>query len=163
MSALGWIHTVFGLVALVAGTAVISVRKGTRWHRTVGHVYLTSMVALNVTGLFIYGLFGTFGPFHYMAVASLITLLLGMVPVFTRWPKGRWLELHAGFISGSFVGLVAATAAEITSRIPSGGDGFSPMVTAATTMVVIGVGVVLIRRNLPKSLGRTADRFSRAA
>jgi uncharacterized membrane protein len=162
MSTLGWIHTIFGIVALLAGTAVILLRKGTRWHRTLGHVYLTNMLALNVTALFIYKLYGRFGPFHWMALGSLLTLIVGMIPVFTRRPKGGWLELHAAFINGSYVGLVAATAAEITSRIPGTEDYFG-LVVGTTTALVIGIGATLIHRNLPQSISRTSTRFQRVS
>ena len=94
-----------------------------------------------------------------MAVASLITLLVGMVPVFTRNPQGKWLELHAGFISGSYVGLVAATAAEITSRLPGGWNSFSATVTGITIAVAVGAGVYLIRTKLPKSISSTPHYF----
>ncbi len=99
MSTLGWIHMIFGLVALLAGTAVILIRKG------------------------------------------------------TRRPKGCRLELHAAFISGSFVGLVAATAAEVTSRIPGTEDAFG-LVVGITSALVIGIGGFLIQRNLPRSIRR---------
>ncbi len=161
MSTLGIIHMVFGLVALVAGTAVVLTRKGTRGHRTLGHVYLTTMVGLNITGLFIFNLFGHFGPFHWLAVASLLTLIAGLVPVFTRKPKGRWLEWHAAFISGSYVGLVATTAAEITSRIPGTEDSFG-LVVGLTSVLVMGLGGYLIQRNMPKSIHRTPARFRRS-
>lgn len=161
MSTLGWIHTIFGIVALMAGTAVIFLNKGDRWHRTLGHVYLTNMIALNVSALFIYRLYGHFGSFHWMALGSLLTLIGGMVPVFTRRPKGRWLELHAAFINGSYVGLVAATAAEITSRIPGTENAFGAVV-AGTTILVIAVGFYLIRRYLPQSINRTPARFRRS-
>ena len=157
MSTLGWIHTIFGLVALAAGTAVLLIRKGTRWHRTLGHVYLTAMVSLNVSGLFIYNLYGHFGPFHWMALGSLLTLIAGMVPVFTRRPKGSWLEWHAVFINGSFVGLAAATAAEVTSRIPGTEDIFG-LVVGVTSALVIGIGAALIHRSLPRSIRRTLAR-----
>lgn len=157
MSTLGWIHTIFGLVALAAGTAVLLIRKGTRWHRTLGHVYLTAMVSLNVSGLFIYNLYGHFGPFHWMALGSLLTLMAGMVPVFTRRPKGSWLEWHAVFINGSFVGLAAATAAEVTSRIPGTEDIFG-LVVGVTSALVIGIGAALIHRSLPRSIRRTLAR-----
>ena len=160
MSTLGWIHMIFGLVALAAGTAVILIRKGTRWHRTLGHLYLTNMLALNVSALAIYKLYGHFGPFHWMALASLLTLVAGMVPVFTRLPKGGWLELHAAFIMGSYVGLVAATAAEITSRIP-GTENYFGLVVGITSALVIGVGAMLIHRNLPQSIRRTPVRFQK--
>jgi uncharacterized membrane protein len=155
MSTLGWIHTIFGLVALVAGTTVILIRKGTRWHRTLGHVYLTNMIALNVTALSLYELYGHFGPFHWMALGSLLTLIAGMIPVFTRRPKGRWLGLHAAFINGSYVGLVAATAAEVTSRIPGTEEMFG-LVVGGTSALVIGIGALLIQRTLPRTIRRTA-------
>ncbi len=162
MSTLGWIHTVFGMVALLAGTAVVLLRKGTRWHRTLGHVYLISMISLNTTSLFIYNLFGHFGPFHWLALSSLLTLIAGMVPVFTRRPKGLWLERHAIFINISFIGLVAATAAEISSRIPFLQDVFGPVV-GITSALVIGVGMALMYHNLPKSIHNTPARIEKAS
>ncbi len=161
MSTLGSIHMVFGILALLAGTAVLLVSKGTRWHRTLGHIYLTSMVGLNATGLFIYNLYGHFGPFHWLAVSSLLTLLAGMIPVLTRQPKGRWLEWHAIFINISFIGLVAATAAEITSRIPGLEDVFG-LVVGGTSTLIIGIGAYLIHRKLPLSISRTPARFLKA-
>jgi len=161
MSTLGIIHTVFGVVALLAGTAVVLIRKGGRWHRTLGHVYLTSMVSLNATSLFIYNLFGHFGPFHWLAAISLLTLIAGMIPVFTRRPKGRWLERHAIFINMSFIGLVAATAAEITSRIPGMEDAFG-LVVGGTSALIIGIGTALMYRNLPQSFRRIPARFWKA-
>jgi uncharacterized membrane protein len=116
------------MVALLAGGAVIVIRKGTRWHRTLGHLYLTSMISLNATGLFIYNLYGHFGSFHWSAVSSLLVLIVGMISVFARRPKGRWLELHAIIINFSYIGLVAATGAEITSRIAGTEDVFGLVV-----------------------------------
>jgi uncharacterized membrane protein len=160
MNTLGWTHIVFGVMALLAGTAVLVIRKGTRWHRTLGHFYLTSMVGLNVTGLSIYNLTGYFGPFHWLALSSLLTLIAGMIPVFTRRPKGRWLEKHAIFINISFIGLVAATSAEITSRIPGLESAFG-LVVGGTSTLIIGGGVVLMQRKLPQSIHRTPARFQK--
>jgi uncharacterized membrane protein len=162
MSTLGIIHTTFGLVALLAGAVVLLLRKGGRWHRTLGHVYLTSMIALNVSALFIYRLFGHFGPFHWLAVISLVMLVLGIVPVFTRRPRGRWLERHATLFSGSYAGLVAATASEITSRLPGTGDAFG-LVVGLTSVVIIAGSAVLINRYLPGALHRSSARGHRAA
>lgn len=160
MSTLGWIHTAFGIVALLAGITVLVIRKGTRWHRTLGQFYLTSMVGLNVTGLSIYNLTGYFGPFHWLALSSLLTLIAGMIPVFTRRPKGRWLEKHAIFINISFIGLVAATSAEITSRIPGLESAFG-LVVGGTSALVIGIGMALMFHNLPQSIHRTPARFQK--
>ena len=161
MSALGWIHTIFALVALASGSGVIFMRKGGRWHRTIGHFYLSSMLALNFTGLFIFNLYGGFGPFHWMAVISLITLLVGMLPVLIRWPKKQWLTLHGAFMNGSYVGLLAATAAEITSRLPLA-EGRFGLVVGVTTAAVILIGVIVIHLTIEGSIGRTPARFKRA-
>jgi uncharacterized membrane protein len=141
---------------------VVLLRKGTRWHRTLGHIYLTSMISLNVTALFIYRLFGHFGPFHWLAVSSLLTLIAGIVPVFTRRPKGLWLERHAIFITVSFIGLVAAFSAEITSRIPGLEEAIGSVV-GLTSALVIGIGMALLFRNLPQSIRRTPSRFQNAS
>lgn len=92
---------------------------------------------------------------------SLLTLVAGMVPVFTRRPKGRWLELHASFINGSYVGLVAATAAEITSRIPGTEESFG-LVVGGTSLLVMVIGGMLIQRFTPASVRRTPNRFHHA-
>ena len=66
------------------------------------------------------------------------------------------------FINISFIGLVAATASEITSRIPYLENGFGPVV-GFTSAVIIGIGMVLLFRNLPQSIRRTPARFQRAS
>ena len=162
MSLIGLVHTIFSVVALIAGTAVVATRKGTRWHRTLGHLYLTSMLALNISALFIGRLFGGFGPFHALAVYSLIILVVGMVPVLTRWPKRGWLRWHAAAISGSYVGLVAAFFAEITSRLPGLEQHFGLVVTV-TSVVINAVGFYLILVYMPRIGNRLPARFRRAA
>lgn len=160
MDTLGLIHMVFGIVALLAGAVVVLSRKGTRAHRTLGHIYLTSMIGLNATAFAIYDLYGRFGPFHWLAVSSVLTLAAGMIPVLVRRPRDRWLEWHAIFINMSFIGLVAATAAEITSRLPGTEDAFG-WVVGATSALVIGTGALLMRRGLPQSIRRTPQRARR--
>ena len=48
LDGLGLIHTLFGLVALLAGCAVVIGRKGTRIHRRIGRAYVAAMLLLNV-------------------------------------------------------------------------------------------------------------------
>ena len=115
------------------------------------------MISLNATALLIYNLYGHFGPFHWLAVSSLITLVGGMVPVLTRRPKGRWLEWHAIFINMSFIGLVAATAAEVTSRIP-GTDDFFGLVVGGTSALIFTLGALLMGRHMPRLIARPRSR-----
>ncbi|HZY42162.1 MAG TPA: DUF2306 domain-containing protein [Anaerolineae bacterium] len=151
MSTLGMVHLAFALTALSAGTIVIATRKGTRYHRTFGHVYFTSNLAVNATALLIYNLTGRFNFFHVSALFSLAFTLLGMVPVITRRPRLHWLELHARFVTGSYVGIVAAAAAEVATRVPGWNFGAA---AGITSLVVLLAGMYLIATRTPATIDR---------
>lgn len=142
MSAIGLFHTTCATVALLSGAAVLMRRKGTRSHRRIGWVYVGSMLLMNGTALMIYRLFGGFGPFHVAALFSLVTVVAGIVPAVRRRPA-NWLDHHYQWMSWSYVGLCAAGASEVATRVP--GFQFWWMVLAGT-FVVVGVGAVAIRR-----------------
>ena len=150
MSVLGFFHTGVGLAALFLGTMVIFQPKGTPRHRLLGRLFAMAMLLLNVTALMIYNLFGTFGPFHMAALASLATLLLGLWPAWRRVPG--WVHRHQFYMSWSYVGLLAATAAEVTSRVP--GWDFFWSVTLTVAAVVIAGGSLIGWR--PQVVGRSA-------
>jgi uncharacterized membrane protein len=150
---LGPVHVAFGICALVLGLGVLRLRKGTRVHRALGHLYLASMIGLNATALAIYELFGGFGPFHVLALVSLLTLGCGVLPAITRRPRRSWFEAHAYFMSWSYVGLLAATAAEVAVRIPGANFaaavlGSSVLVTAVGALTIHGPSSAVIRRAL---------------
>jgi hypothetical protein len=62
----------------------------------------------------------------------------------------------------SFIGLVAATAAEMTSRIPGTEDVFG-LVVAGTSALIMGVGAILMGRYMPRLFGRISKRSAQAA
>ena len=97
--------------------------------------------------------FGGFGPFHWMAVASLITLAGGILSVLLRWPRGVWVRLHGHWMAGSYVGLVAGAAAEVGGRLP--GVPFAVGV-AVPSVLVIAIGIYLIVTRIGKTVERTA-------
>ena len=136
------------VAALFFGTAVVFSRKGTRRHRWLGRGYLAMMLALNGTALLNYELYGRFGPFHWMVLVSLASVVGGYVPT-VRKSRG-WKYRHAYFMVGSYVGLMAATVAEIASRVP--GWSFGPSVAISSGMVVLA-GLWLMRALLPRVLG----------
>ncbi len=111
----------------------------------------------NGTALLIYDLFGAFGPFHWLALVSLTTVAVGMVFVIRRRPRGTWMRHHAEVMSWSYVGLMAAGAAEVMNRGLTVDFG---QTVALTTLVV--VGGILIHRVVPTALG-PAQRRSRDA
>src|SRR5215207_937355 len=118
MTAIGSIHTALGVAALACGLAVVLRPKGTRRHRIVGWAYVASMGGLFATSFLIYRLFGGFGPFHWLAVVGTATLAGGLAPVLFRRPRSSWMERHYYLMSYSYLGLLAATAAEIVTRMP---------------------------------------------
>jgi uncharacterized membrane protein len=171
MSTIGTIHTATAVSALATGAWVLWRPKGTRAHRQAGWVYAASMLLLNVTALMIYRLTGTFGAFHVAALASLATLVAGVVPAWRRRPATGWLERHYFFMTYSYLGLIAAAMSEAATRIPllRGSPGrptatFWITVVVATILVVAG-GSRLIRRGATVSLapfrGARGERAAR--
>jgi uncharacterized membrane protein len=151
MNVLGLTHLAFALSAIAAGGAVVALPKGTPLHRRIGWVYVSCMVGLNATALMIYRLYGGFGPFHVAALLSLATIVAGTFAMLLRRPKRNWLDHHAYWMSWSYVGLLAAAASEVTTRVPD--TPFWWMVFAAT-FVVIGAGMWVINSRVPGILER---------
>lgn len=149
MSFVGLIHLVASCLALVAGAVVLLRRKGTRFHRRLGYAYVGSMVALNVTALMIYRLFGGFGPFHVAALVSLATVVPAVVAARRRRPG--WLARHYYWMTFSYVGLLAAGASEVATRLP---DAPFWGAVAASSIAVILVGAWWIYRRAPEMLSR---------
>lgn len=151
MDLLGTVHFVTALAALGSGLTVMLLPKGRKLHRRAGWAYVACMLVLNVTALSIYDLLGRFGPFHFAALVSLITIAGGLLPVLRRRPRSRWTELHAYWMSWSYVGLVAAAASETTTRylrLP-----FWWLVLIAT-LSVAAIGAFLVHTRVPIVLRR---------
>ncbi|MGI4760429.1 MAG: hypothetical protein ACRYF0_06970 [Janthinobacterium lividum] len=145
-------HLVAALLALLAGTYILAVPKGTRWHRWVGRAYAGSMAVLLLTAFQIYFLFGRFGIVHLGALGSLFALAVGIGAAVLR-PVGRnWLRWHYLGMGASVTGLYAAFIIESTYR-------FFPLayfwwLTLGLAALVFGMGGVLLRRHYPPRLAQ---------
>ena len=146
-------HIATAVAAMTLGAFVVGLVKGTYRHKVIGYSYVVSMLALNASALLIYRLTGKFGPFHVMALISLLTLLAGFIPVFFRWPRNRWLALHLNFMSWSFIGLLMAAASELAVRLP--GTPFLPGVIAGSLLTFVG-GRAILARNKSRLLSSFA-------
>lgn len=135
------------VVALISGTLVLMTRKGTKRHKQIGYVYALSMLILILSAFMIYRLFSGWGIFHYATIGSLLTLAMGMIPVWTKKPTRSWIFRHFTFMYWSIIGLYAAFAAEVLTRIPKA--PFWGMVVIATLLIMI-IGNVFFRINRPK-------------
>ena len=115
---LGQVHLLSALAALGCGAGVLLRKKGTPSHRRLGYAYTCAMVTPNATALGIYRLFHAWGPFHWLALLSLASVAAGVFTARRRRPG--WPVRHARLMAGSYIGLVAAAAAEIAVRVPLG-------------------------------------------
>ena len=131
---IGAIHLVASILALITGTLVLAMRKGTEIHRKIGYCYATAMIVVVTTAFMIYRLFDGFGIFHIAAIVSGVTLAGGMIPAILKKPDS-WLPLHFSFMYWSVMGLYAAFVAEVLVRLPQ-----SPFFG----MVGIGTGTVML-------------------
>lgn len=143
----GAVHAALGLAAIVLGVGVGLLGKGSRVHRRVGLVYALCLLLLNATALSIYDLFGRWGPFHNLAIVSLVTLLAGVLAVWLKRPRGRWMNLHGICMSWSYAGVVAALFSEIGARIPGVGLAAGVLIPSA---LVTAVAAVLIHTRVPR-------------
>jgi uncharacterized membrane protein len=115
LSALGWVHTFACLCALAAGGVLLGGPKGTARHRSVGRLYLVSMLVTNVTALGIYrnGVF--FFP-HWFAVAALIAITIGFVCVRLHRPRAYWRNAHLTCMVASYYMLIGGGVNEVYLR-----------------------------------------------
>lgn len=147
MSPAGWWHTGFGVLALILGGITLVLPKANQRHKVFGYSYAFCMVILNLTSFLIYKLLGHFGPFHVLALISLITLAAGLAPAIMRRPKDTWIEKHYRCMAHSYIGLWAATAAEVGIRIPFVQEnGLFAQATILGTAIAMLVGNYLLSR-----------------
>lgn len=173
MSLLGLLHLVAAFAAITSGALVLLLPgKGGRRHRLLGWTWVASMLVLNATALAIYRLFGGFGPFHAMALASLLGVLAGVLSGsrarrsrLQRTPADRstWVARHYYWMTFSYAGLIAAFASETITRLPAtrpaGGPGvsFALAVGGATCLVTV-VAARWIRRSASRVLAGVHGR-----
>ncbi len=112
------VHTLAGIVALIAGAVNLLRTKGTPRHRWIGRVYAGAMYLLIGTSFFIYELFGSFGAFHVLAIVSGVTLTLGLYFPLRRRRYPGWLEHHYFWMGFAYVGLVMATGSHFFAYLP---------------------------------------------
>ncbi len=152
--ATGLIHLISSIIALITGVFVLTTAKGTKAHKQIGYIYVISMIILNITAFMIYRLFGKFGIFHWFAILSFLTLLLGIYPVLVKNFK-NYLLVHFNYMYWSVVGLYCAFCAEILTRIPfiydlpNKGQLFG-ILTGVSIFIVMTIATIIFVKMKPK-------------
>jgi len=153
---IGIIHLVSSVLALVSGSSILMIRKGTRKHRVTGRFYGYNMLVVFLTSFMMYRLFGVWGIFHWSALLGILTLVAGLTPILLKKPKGNYLSLHFGFMYWSVIGLYEALLSEILVRIPKAAivsampNNAFYLMTAIGTVLVAGRGVYFFVKQRPK-------------
>lgn len=145
---LGTVQTALAIASLTLGAIVFFQQKGGGRHRFLGYLYTGALLLVNVSALLVYEESSGLGPFHILALISLATLSGGFIPVFLRWPGDSWLEAHAYFMSWSYVGLVAAGAAQMVTMF----IGPGVLQVMIPTVLIVLVGALLIHSRVPEIL-----------
>lgn len=153
MAPIPLLHVATAILALISGAVVLARRKGGRKHRILGRVYFSSMLVMNGSALLIFRLLGGFGPFHVAALVSLATVIPAVVTVRRRRPG--WPVRHYYWMTFSYLGLLAALVAEVTTRLPA-----APFwgTVAGSSLAVFAIGAVVIFRRADRTLARILRR-----
>jgi len=152
----GLIHFIFSMIALLLGTLVLVLEKGTSKHKLIGKLYAFTMFIVLITAFMTYRLFGTWGIFHWTAVLSSLTIVFGLIPIFTKKPTNNYVSLHFSFMYWSVIGVYGAFVSETLVRMPnvvmeSGiPNGVFYNMTGIGTALVMGFAVFYFLKLKPK-------------
>jgi uncharacterized membrane protein len=138
LSTLGIAHLTSALVALALGAFVLLERKGTPSHRAAGGGYVMAILLVNISALAIYRLTGRFGPFHALALVNLAAVAWGVRTALLR--REGWVRAHAACMAWSYVGLLAAAAAEIAVRVPP----LATSINSAGRAIALGLALAIL-------------------
>jgi uncharacterized membrane protein len=131
-------HIGAAVSALIAGAAVLLRTKGTRTHRKIGTVYAVSLVLVNVAALSLHRE-NTFGVFHALAIASLVTIAVGLSPLLLGKGSEAVVATHAYCMTWSYAGLVAAGCGQFTVAVGHDLPGWVVPVVIGTVLTLSGV------------------------
>jgi uncharacterized membrane protein len=147
----GAIHTVLSSVGIVVGAEQLIRTRRDRLHRRLGYVYVGAMLVADVAILTVYRFSGHVNVFHVGAIVNIAMIALGLRPMLATPRPAQWRITHYMFISWSYVGLVAAALTELVIRTqPVGAGGPTIVATIVASMLVAGIGAVLIERHKPR-------------
>jgi len=143
---IGLFHTITASLAMLFGTLVLFNKKGTKYHKKIGYIYVINMLLLNFSALFIYTL-GRVSIFHFFVLVSLLSIFKGIYPAL-RKKNDKWFIRHYYNMSWSVVGLYCAFWSEIGFRFFDI-KYFWWAVMLATALTSI-IGGIIIRKQAKK-------------
>lgn len=149
----GGAHVAAACVAMAVGLAGLARRKGDAWHTAPGRFYLASILVVNLSVLALYEDTGRPGPFHLLAVVSIVTTGLGWLSLQGRGRVrgGRAVQAHASFMTWSWIGVVTAGLAQFVNRE---WPEQSPWPVLTVVAIATATGAVCVPRFVTRELRR---------
>ncbi len=102
ITALGWFHTILGILALISGLLSFAKYKLIAWSHRTGQIYLIATLVTALTALGIYNQ-GGFGVAHVLGIMTLGAVLVGSVAEKSRLFGGLSPFLQAVSYSATFL------------------------------------------------------------
>lgn len=116
-------HTATAAVAMLCGLLIVVFAKGTATHRTVGRVYVTSILAMVAISFAIRDINeGRFSVFHAISVQTLLLVAAGLTALIFRSRLRDWYVWHARFMLYSYVTLIVTGIAQAFEYLPFNSD-----------------------------------------
>jgi uncharacterized membrane protein len=159
LSALGVVHTLFGIIAIAVGAWILYRDKEISPANQLGRIYLITTLLASVTALMIFRR-GPFGPGHALAVLTLAALAVGMVAARTNLYGKYSRYLQALSFSATLLFNAIPGITEALTRLPFDSPLFAgpeapQFKTIYAVMVVLFVsGAALQFRWIRKQTGR---------
>ena len=141
-------HVLAAVSALLVGAAVLLVPKGTHTHRVIGAVYVLALVLVNMAALSLHRE-NAFGVFHALAVASLITVAVGLSPLLLGKRSAPAIATHAYCMTWSYAGVVAAGCGQLAAAV---GQGDGAWVVPVIIGAVLSISGAVIFMRVPSTL-----------
>ena len=147
LTTLGSVHAALASAGIVIGFPQLWRRKGGSVHRVLGYAYVAVMVVADGSALLVFQFTGRLNVLHAGAVINLACLAAGLWPVLRHPRQADWFDRHRIGMAGSYIGLLAAAATELTVRtVPFASMGEVWTATAVVTLAVWAAGRRIVRR-----------------
>ena len=115
----GWIHTIFGLIALIAGFTLLWQNKRISWQPQLGKVYLLATLLTAAFSLTIFN-HGGFNVAHGLGILTMLAVLVGWAAEQFKPLKGLNKYFVALCYSSTILFHLLPTTTEVMIRLPLG-------------------------------------------
>lgn len=157
---IGLLHAGAAVAALLLGLVTVARPKGTPRHRVLGGAYAVLLLVVDMAALAIPRDEAGLGPFQVLAVVSLVTVSVGIVPMWVLPRTEGVIAVHGITMSFSYVGLVAAGLSQAAAQaLPDS----STVAVVAASLVTFVLGTLVIVARVPGAVGARSGGPGRAA